>query len=249
MKFVIIEDEIPAYENLCIKLLNILPGAWIYPQLFSVEQAVSFFGQELPADIIFADIHLRDGMSFDIFQLLHVKQPVVFITAHDSFLQSAFEHNGIAYLLKPADEDAIKKTLGKYNDLKSFFGKKGNVLESFTNNNYRQRIVVRKGNDFQLLPTEDIMYFFTNNKLVFAVEKEGRKYMCDESNLSVIMERLDEKVFFRANRKYIINIQFMQSFSSDERSRTIINMLINPAEAIMVSQENGSVFRKWIGKA
>ena len=73
--------------------------------------------------------------------------------------------------------------------------------------------------------------------------------MCDESNLSAIMERLDEKVFFRANRKYIINIQFMQSFSSDERSRTIINMLINPAEAIMVSQENGSVFRKWIGKA
>ncbi len=133
--------------------------------------------------------------------------------------------------------------------LNLFFGEKKNVLESFTNNNYRQRIVVRKGNDFQFLPAEDIMYFFTNNKLVFAVEKEGRKYMCDESNLSVIMERLDEKVFFRANRKYIINIQFMKSFSSDERSRTIINMLINPAEAIMVSQENGSVFRKWIGKS
>lgn len=248
MKFVILEDEIPAYENLCSKLLAIMPGAWIYAQLFSVEQGVSFFRQELPADLVFADIHLRDGTSFDIFKMMPVKQPVVFITAHDNFLQQAFEHNGIDYLLKPTDEEMLKRTLEKYHELKSFFSENKNVLESFVKNAKWQRVIIRKGNDFQLVAVEDVMYFFTYNKLVFAVEKDGRKYLCDESNLTTIMERLDDTIFFRANRKYIINIKFLHRFFSDDRSRIIIKMLINPDEDIVVSQENGSLFRKWIGK-
>jgi DNA-binding LytR/AlgR family response regulator len=248
MKFVILEDEIPAYENLRSKLMAIMPGAWIYAQLFSVEQGVSFFRQELPADLVFADIHLRDGTSFDIFKTLPVKLPVVFVTAHDNFLQQAFEHNGIDYLLKPTDDDMLRRTLEKYHELKSFFAENKNVLAPFIKRAQLQRVIIRKGNDFQLVAVEDVMYFFSNNKLVFAVEKDGRKYLCDESNLTAMMERLDNNIFFRATRKYIISIKFLHRFFSDDRSRVIIKMLINPDEDIVVSQENGSLFRKWVGK-
>jgi len=248
MKFVILEDELPAYENLRLTLLRLLPQAWVYPQLFSVEETVSFFNKELPVDLIFADIHLRDGTSFDVFNLLHIKVPVVFVTAHNNFLEHAFKHNGIAYLLKPIDEFALKSTLDKYDELKSFFSNNNTLVHSFAKTNGLQRVIVRKGNDFQLLPVDDIVYFFSDNKLVFAVEKDGKKYLCDDNNLTSIMDKLDDEIFFRANRKYIINIQYLCRFYSDERSRIIVKMQINPLDDIMVSQENGSTFKKWIGK-
>lgn len=248
MKFVILEDEKPAYTTLSLQLKSLMPDVWIYPQLRSVEEAISFFKQELPFHLVFSDIHLQDGTSFEVFEQIAIRAPIVFVTAYDTYLMNAFEHNGIAYLLKPVNELMLQKTLEKYNELKFFFETGNKPFNQLIKENNLQRIVVKRGTDFQLLAVDDIAYFFTKQKLVFAVDRENRKFICDESNLSDINTKLDSKHFFRANRQHVINIKFIERFYPDEQSRIVVKMQNTPAEQITVSQENAASFRKWIGK-
>ena len=243
MKFTIIEDEIPAYENLAHKLRTLHPDAWIYPQLVSVKDALTFFNQSLPSDLIFADIHLQDGKSFDVLRSYPATAPIVFTTAHGHYMQDAFEMNGIDYLLKPVDITKLKKTLEKYDSLKTFFQPATSPASPLA---ARERIIVRRGNDFQLLPVEDIVYLFSENKLVFAVDREKRKFLCNDNSLSDLILQLDPALFFRASRKYIIHIRHIEKFHPDERSRIVVRMTVPPDEAVIVSQENAGAFRKWV---
>lgn len=236
----------PAFENLSAKLRSLQPNAWVYPPISSVKQAIQFFDQRLPYDLVFADIHLQDGVSFDVLRSYPACAPIVFTTAHDNYMQQAFELNSIDYLLKPVDIQMLKKTLEKYVGLKALFNGR-EVPQNPVNSTARERIIVKRGNDFQLLAAEDIVYLFTENKLVFAVDHDKKKFLCDEANLSELMHQLDTTQFFRANRKYIINIKHLEKFHSDERSRVVIKMSVPPDEAILVSQENAGVFRKWVG--
>lgn len=235
----------PAYENLASHIRAIEPDAWIYPQVTSVNEAIHFFNQKLPYDLVFADIHLQDGTSFDALNAYPVNAPIVFTTAHDNYMPDAFELKSIDYLLKPVDSGRLKRTMEKYEDLKSLFHgaeeKKLPVAQ-------RERIIVKRGNDFQLLAVEDIVYLFTENKLVFAVDREKKKYLCNDSNLSELILQLDQGSFFRANRKYIIHMKYLERFHSDERSRVVIKMTTPPDEPILISQENAGVFRKWVGQ-
>jgi DNA-binding LytR/AlgR family response regulator len=245
MKFVIIEDEMPAYENLATHIRAMQPGAWIYPQVASVHEAIKFFNQKLPYDLVFADIHLQDGRSLEVLNAYPVTAPIVFTTAHDNYMPDAFELNSIDYLLKPVDISKLRKTLEKYEELKTLFHTTNEQKQSTT---LRERIIVKRGNDFQLLAVEDIVYLFTENKLAFAVDKEKKKYLCNESNLSELILHLNPATFFRANRKYIINVKYLEKFHSDERSRVVIKMTPQPDESILISQENAASFRKWIGQ-
>lgn len=245
MKFVILEDELPAYENLAHKLRTLLPDAWIFPQLLSVQSALDFFNQGLPYDLVFADVQLQDGQSFDALRQHTVAAPVVFTTAHNNYMEEAFELNGIDYLLKPVDIQKLKKTLEKYNGLKAFFQPSTDTANSAK---ARERVLVKRGNDFQPLPVDDIAYFFSENKLLFAVDKEKRKFLCNDNNLSELMQDLAPASFFRANRKYIIHIKYLEKFHSDERSRIVIKMTAGTDDAVVVSQENAGAFRKWVEK-
>ncbi|CAN5759488.1 LytTR family DNA-binding domain-containing protein [soil metagenome] len=245
MKFVIIEDEIPAYEHLAMQLRSLQAGAFIYPQVPSVSSAINFLNEKKIYDLVFADIHLQDGSSFDVLSNYPVNAPIVFTTAHDNYMTNAFELNSIDYLLKPIDNTKLKKTLEKYDELKAHFLTK-NSRETPANS--RERIIVKRGNDFQLLTVADLVYLFTENKLVFAVDKEKKKYLCNETNLAELVEQLDTSAFFRANRKYIIHIKYLEKFHSDERSRIVIKMTIPPDEQIVISQENAAAFRRWVGQ-
>jgi DNA-binding LytR/AlgR family response regulator len=247
MKFVILEDETPAFENLQAKLRALQPDAWVYPSLGSVEKAIRFFDQHLPYDLVFADIHLQDGVSFDVLRNYPVDAPIVFTTAHDNYMQEAFELNSIDYLLKPVDPEKLRKTLEKYVGLKAMFNASAPTRPT-VNGHARERIIVKRGNDYQLLPVNDIVYLFTENKLAFAVDNERRKFLCHETNLSELMLHLDASKFFRASRKFIINIRHLEKFHSDERSRIVIRMNVPPDEPILVSQENAAAFRKWVGQ-
>lgn len=235
----------PAYENLAHKLRTLLPNAWIFPQLASVKSALAFFNQGLPYDLVFADVHLQDGKSFEALRLHPVSAPIVFTTAHNNYMEDAFDLNGIDYLMKPVDIQKLKKTLEKYDGLKAFFQP---GADAASNAKARERILVKRGNDFQPLPVEDIVYLFSENKLLFAVDKDKKKFLCNDSNLSELMLGLDAASFFRANRKYIIHIKYLEKFHSDERSRIIAKMAVGPDEAIIISQENAGPFRKWVEK-
>ena len=138
----------------------------------------------------------------------------------------------------------------KYQNLKQHFINNYAALNNYLNNpkKTKSRIIVKKGTEFQTVKTEDIVYFFTEHKLVFAVDKDNKKYLCEISTLGEAEEIVDNKIFFRVNRKYIVNANYIIKFRSVDKSKISIELQVLPPEEIIVSQENAPVFKKWINE-
>jgi len=245
IKTVIIEDERLIAEEFTKMLMKVSGEMEIVGSFSTVKESVDYLSANDSPDIIFSDVQLPDGLSFDIFNRVHVKSPVVYVTAYDNFILNAFESNGIDYLLKPVDEKDIEKTLAKYRTLKDHFDNH----RSFINNFYKKqktRLLVRKGIENIILKTSDIVIIYTENKLVYVIDKDGKKYIA-EKNLSDLDEELDPGVFFRVNRQYIINIGFVKSYKAYDKVKLQIDLTMPELHhQIIVSQEMAPCFRKWI---
>ena len=248
---IIIEDERPSRESLLRALARVSVDVNLVATITSVQEGISYLGQPGNADIIFSDVQLPDGLSFEIFRNCVVNAPVIFVTAYDEFMLNAFEYNGIDYLLKPVDEKELDKALKKYNMLQHHFAGKTDIskLVSPFLQPKKTRIVVKKGIESIALPFEDIVLFFTENKIVYVMDKCGRKYLSDK-NLSDLEMELDKNKFFRANRQYIVNINYIRSFKPYEKVKLQIDLSTsNIDHAIIVSQETAPAFRKWVYEA
>jgi DNA-binding LytR/AlgR family response regulator len=250
MKVVIIEDERPAVDNIIACLKNIEEPVKVVQILTSVNNSIKWFNENNSPDLIFMDIQLSDGVSFNIFKNCQIDCPVIFITAYDKYLIEAFEYNSIDYLLKPIDKIKFENSIKKYNQLQSHFINNQASLLEYLNQQHKKktRIVVRKGVEFITVRVEDISYFFSEHKIVFLVDKDKRKYMVEKKNLTEMEEELDSKMFFRANRKYIINANYISNFKTIESSKILVELTIPLNEPIIVSQENAPVFKKWISE-
>ncbi len=250
MKVLIIEDELPASENLIEALLQAEPGIEILAQLTSVAESIEWLKQHPSPDIIFMDIQLSDGLSFAILSASKADCPVVFITAYDQYLSKAFEFNSIDYLLKPINTVKLQNTIKKYSALKNHFVNNMPLLLDYLKKNEKSksRILVRKGQEFQAIRTDGIVYFFTEHKLVFLVDKDNKKYLAEKSNLSELEEELDKKYFYRANRQYIINVNFIKNFKPFDKSKIFVELELPVKEDIIISQENAASFKKWISE-
>ena len=250
MKAIIIEDEKMVQDQLRNALHAIDPSIEINSVISSVKDGVEILSDNQEADIIFSDIQLSDGLSFEIFSATKLKIPVIFITGFDSFLTNAFEYNGIDYLLKPIDKSDLQKALIKYKTLELHF-KEHNTLaveklsESFSGKR-KNRIVVHKGIENVSLKLEDIVLFYTESKIVYVLDKCGKKFLYDK-NLTDLENELDKNMFFRANRQYLVNIEYIKSYKSYERVKLLVDLSIdNLNHCIIISQETAPVFRKWI---
>jgi DNA-binding LytR/AlgR family response regulator len=250
MKIFIIEDELPALENLKMCVKDIGANIEIAGTAGSVAQSINWLSNHAMPDLILMDIQLSDGLSFHIFKEDNIKCPVIFITAYDKYMIDAFEYNCIDYLLKPVDVNRLAAALNKYKNLQHhFINNYSSVIEYLqTARKNKSRIIVKKGTEFLSLKLEDVMYFFTEHKLVFAVDKDNRKFLCETSSLADVEAMLDEKKFFRANRKYIVNADYITKFKSIDKSKINIEMLMTLNEEIIVSQENAAAFKKWISE-
>lgn len=248
MKVLIIEDEKPAYENLIATLQQADDTVEILARLGSVAESIAWLKEYPSPDLIFMDIHLSDGLSFSILKTAPINSPVVFTTAYDQYLLQAFEYNSIDYLLKPINTDKLQNAIRKYTALKSHFVNNVPQLMDYfkTQDKTRSRILVRKGQEFQTVRTEEIVYFFTEHKLVFLVDKENKKYLAEKTNLTELEEELDRKSFYRANRKYIINVNFIKNFKPFDKSKLSVELQVPARDEIIVSQENTSSFKRWI---
>jgi DNA-binding LytR/AlgR family response regulator len=257
MKVLIVEDERPASENLVEELQAIDDNIDVVAGCNSVDETVRWLNKNPQPDLILMDIQLSDGLSFNIFKACEVTCPVIFTTAYDKYLTQAFEYSSIDYLLKPISQDKLKNAIKKYKTLRNHFV---NNQDHFTNgqiaaeyspghDRVRSRILVRKGVEFQAVRVEDTGYFFTEHKLIFLVDKENRKYMAEKSNLSELEEELDKNVFYRANRKYIINANYIKRFKPLERSKISVELVLPVNEEIIISQENSASFKKWIAQS
>ncbi|HLZ88009.1 MAG TPA: LytTR family DNA-binding domain-containing protein [Puia sp.] len=257
MKVLIVEDERPASENLVEELQAIDDNIDVVAGCNSVDETVRWLSNNPQPDLILMDIQLSDGLSFNIFKACEVTCPVIFTTAYDKYLTQAFEYSSIDYLLKPISQDRLKNAIRKYKNLRNHFVNaqdalaNGQALADYSSHpdRVRSRILVRKGVEFQAVRVEDAGYFFTEHKLIFLVDKENRKYMAEKSNLSELEEELDRNIFYRANRKYIINANYIKRFKPLERSKISVELVLPVNEEIIISQENSASFKKWIGES
>jgi len=250
MKLLIIEDEKPAYESLAEELWAIDENVQILGGCSSVDESIRWLSQNPQPDLILMDIQLSDGLSFNIFKSVNITCPVIFITAYDKYLTQAFNYNSIDYLLKPISQEKLKNAIRKYKNLQNYFVNNHSALMEFLNHHDRKksRILVKRGVEFQTVKVEDVVYFFTEHKLVFLVDKENRKYLAEKNNLSELEEELDRNLFYRANRKYIINANYVKRFKPLDRSKLSVELQLPISEEIIVSQENSSSFKKWISE-
>jgi DNA-binding LytR/AlgR family response regulator len=168
------------------------------------------------------------------------------VTGYDQFMLNAFEHNGIDYLLKPVDEKDLGKTLAKYKTLENHFSQQA-FFRSFRQK-FKTRLLVRKGIEHIPLQIGDVVLIYTENKLVYVIDRDGKKYVSDK-HLSELEQQLDSSIFFRVNRQYIVNIGFVKSYKTYEKVKLQIDLTMpGLSHHIVISQEMAPCFRKWINE-
>ena len=250
MKIIIVEDEKPAAEKLQKAIIQAGKNIHIEAILGSVQAAAGWLLQHPSPDLIFMDIELTDGLSFKIFEQVTVTCPVIFITAFDEYWQEAFEHNCIDYLLKPVKQEKLETALGKFEKLKQFFTGNFQQLQQWRQQSehpaYKKRFLVKRGMDFIAIKSEEVAYFYATHKLVCMIDVKGQKFILDKS-LADLEKETDPAQFYRVNRKFLVNIQAIKKIKTYPKSKLQIDVDPPLNEEIIVSQENVSAFKEWMG--
>lgn len=251
MQVMIVEDEKPAAEKLKKALLQYDPAIEVLEIAASVLTAAEWLLQHPCPDLILMDIELTDGLSFRIFDSVTPSCPVIFITAYDEYWQKAFGYNGIDYLLKPIRQEKLVGALDKYKRLqKHFTTNYAAVFREWQaiaqNSGYRQRFLVKKGIEWITVRTAEIAYCYSAYKLVFLIERSGQKHIVDKS-LNDLEKELDPALFFRVNRKYLVNIHQVGKIKGLLKGKLSLDLNPKSGEEIVVSQERASAFKIWMG--
>ncbi len=254
MRLLIIEDEAPAARRLSGLIAAIEPDAVIAEVIDSVESAVKWLRTHQTPDLIFMDIQLADGLSFEIFSQIDVQAPVIFTTAYDEYALRAFKVNSVDYLLKPIEKEELKQSLQKFRKLNAPFAQPldTNLLRSLVQSlqsgqpQFKNRFLVRFADKLVFVPAEDIAFFMAEDKYVFILTKENNKYTVDH-NLDELETMLDLVTFFRLNRQFIAQLQSHPYDSSYFNGKLKINLYPEPAAEVLVSRERAPAFKKWLG--
>lgn len=247
----IIEDEIPAAEKLERHLRKYSEGITVAAKVQSVNEAVQWLrANQEQVDLIFMDIQLLDGKSFEIFTQVNVEKPVIFITAFNDYALEAFKVKGIDYLLKPVAFADLSASLDKLKDLsiKLTWGKKlETIKEAVTKlpqKSYKTRFMVKLGDHIRSVTADQIALLFADGRDVYLFTNDNKKFIIDYT-LEGLEELLDPKHFFRANRSYIVSIHFIQDVIVYSNSRLKIVPSIKWEQEVIVSREKVNEFKGW----
>ncbi len=252
MKIVIIEDEKILANKLEQYILEIDESIEVLAKIGTVRDAVDWLAKNL-VDLIFLDIHLSDGLSFDIFEQVHISTPVIFTTAYDQYAIKAFKNNGIDYLLKPINIKELKESIDKFKELyqhKEISNPDFHALiEVFKNKSesYKKRFTINVGSKIKIINTDDIAYFYSTNKAVFLRTINNKDYDVDYS-LNKLENILDPEIFFRINRKYIIRIQSIDKLITLSKSRLLVKLNPPVAEDIIITYQRSGALKKWLNR-
>ncbi|SMG48793.1 two component transcriptional regulator, LytTR family [Marivirga sericea] len=249
MRVLIIEDERPAATRMKQLLEKYLPEADLFGHLDSISSAVNWLQKEVSPDLIFCDIELADGQSFEIFEQVQVKSPIIFTTAYDQYAIKAFKLNSIDYLLKPIDPQELEKAIVKYKEHSSQqqfdIGQLQQLLK-LQNTDYKSRFMVKIGEKIQSIPTEEVAYFFSSERTTFMQSKESNKRYILDYTLDQIEEMLDPKEFFRLNRKYVASFESIEQVLSYSNSRLKIKLIGCDDHDILISREKVAKLKEWL---
>lgn len=250
MNVIIIEDEKPSARRLqrMLSSLNVQAPTMLH----SVEESITWFQDNAHPDLIFLDIQLSDGLSFEIFEAIDIKSAIIFTTAYDEYALQAFKLNSIDYLLKPIDDDDLAKAVKKYqertpkqqavtldfNDIKK-------LLVNPIDYEYKKRFSVKIGQHLKLINIDDIECFYSENKGTYLYTVEGRNYLLD-TTLDNLENDLEPQTFFRINRKFFVNINAIKDMVSYTNSRLQIKLKSYSEHEVIVARERVKDFKAWL---
>lgn len=242
MKVLVIEDEIPAQEELVRILRKHFPNIEIVDIIGSVRDSVEWLRNNT-ADLIFMDIQLLDGCCFDIFDVVEVRTPIIFTTAYDQYALKAFKVNSVDYLLKPVDEDelvaAVRKMDYKYDNIR-------NLIESYIPTvRYKTRISVKTGDIYRFLLIDEVAYFISEDGFTYAVTNNETKHIVDYT-ISSLETQLDPKRFFRLSRGCIVSIDSIEKITAYFNSRLKVTLKGRKNISIILSRVRVPDFLNWI---
>lgn len=251
MNVVIVEDEAPAFRRLQRILEELNLEIKIVEVLDSVKESVVWLQANKVPDLIFMDIQLADGLSFEIFEETKVSCPVIFTTAYDEYALKAFKVNSIDYLLKPIDQDLLGQSLAKYENLKASFQSNSNlasILKSIQpeEKQYKTRFLVKQRDRLLSIKTVEIAYLLTDNGMVYMYTLSGNKYVYDKT-LDQMEEELNPDQFFRINRQCMTNIEAVSSATPFDKGKILVDLLPKQNKPTLVSREKSSEFKRWLG--
>jgi two-component system, LytTR family, response regulator len=252
MKVLIVEDEPLAAERLELLLKKADPQMEIAGHCDSVKKSISWFQKHDPPDLIFLDIQLGDGLSFEIFDQVLVDSPVIFTTAYDAYAIEAFRLNSIAYLLKPVKMEELAAALVKFRSSPYFTMGSGagqqkalEKVQQLLTREYKKRFLIKTGVHFRSIPVEEILYCCSLEKATFTTLVTGKTYLFDHT-LEQLENLLDPAVFFRINRKYIISVAAIADMITYSNSRMKLVIKNCADQDVFVSRDRMQDFRMWL---
>ena len=245
-KVLIIEDEIPAAKRLKSLINKFFAQASILTTLDSVEDSIKWLKSNAAPDLIFMDIQLADGQSFDIFTEVDIQVPIIFITAYHDYAIKAFEVNGLDYLLKPIDNQRFKESIKRYLTQKQKPDYSSVLKELQTQSTYKSRFLIKQGDQFIIVPIEQVAFFQFLDGYTHLFTTNHRKFIIDDS-IESISSQLNPSVFFQVNRKTILSVSSITKISSWFNSRLKVTTQPKSTEDIIVSRERVKDFKSFLG--
>jgi DNA-binding LytR/AlgR family response regulator len=251
LNIIIIEDEKPAARLLERKVEKL--GLRVTKLLHSVEESITWFQNNLHPDLIFLDIQLSDGLSFELFEQIDIKSAVIFTTAYDEYALRAFKLNSIDYLLKPIDEEELSVAILKFknqfqkNTISNLdFDAIKRMLINPVEKEYKSRFSVKIGQQLKVISIEEIECFYSENKGTYIHTIDNRNYLI-ESTLEVIEAEINPKEYYRVSRKFIVPLKAIKEIQVYSNSRLKIILPTYKDDEVIVSRERVSNFKAWIG--
>lgn len=256
MKAIIIEDEKPSARRLNRMLEK--QGVEVITTLHSVEDSLCWFKNNSHPDVIFLDIQLSDGLSFEIFEQVSIQSAIIFTTAYDEYALQAFKLNSIDYLLKPIDEEELEIAVTKYKSITQKYASSSvdkaafnfedikKLLVNPLEREYKKRFTVKVGQHLKMVPIEDAECFYSENKSTYIYTSDGRSYPLEYS-LEMLEEELPPNIFFRVNRKFYVNIEAIEDIITYSNSRLKIKLKQFKEQEIIVARERVKAFKDWLG--
>jgi DNA-binding LytR/AlgR family response regulator len=252
LNVLMIEDETPAAEKLERYLQKYSSGIQVMATCASVEAAISWFTEHQPSvDLIFMDIQLKDGLSFNIFKEVLVQKPVIFVTAYNEYALDAFKVNSIDYLLKPVTFSDLSASLQKFENLREQMATTESkrekiklLAEASSAKTYKERFMVKVGDHIRSITSDQILFFYADGRDVYLVTAQPRKFIVDFT-LEALEDVLSPKNFFRVNRSYIVHIPYIQDVMMYSNSRLKISTQPTWDKEIIVSREKVNEFKEW----
>ena len=251
MKILIIEDEEQAAKRMEALVRELLPQAKILAKLDTVKRSVDWLSNKELPDLVLMDIQLADGISFQIFEQCDVKCPVIFTTAYDEYALKAFKVNSIDYILKPIDKEELSSAFSKLKNLTPNVDSAQIQLDNIEQamrmltKKSKTRFVIKVGEHLRTIEVENILYFYSQEKTTFCHTTEKRDFILDYT-LEQLVEMLDDKQFFRINRKYLIHAKSIQDIISYTNSRLRLVLKDSDDADIIVARERVQEFKEWL---